>query len=131
MANISVGELDRRIQVFRATITKDPAGDEVLVWDPPADEFDRWAAKRDAYPSEVQGAQMLLRQADTVFTLRWDSESRSIAPETFRFMWRGTVYQIVGITEKRGGRLDAIDFLCSSRPDLDGDRGRNLASAQP
>jgi hypothetical protein len=74
---------------------------------------------------------MLARQADTVWTLRWDSQSRAIAPENYRFMWRGTVYEIVGVTENKGGRMDALDFLTSSRPDLQGDRGRLLASGQP
>lgn len=131
MANISAGELDRRIQVFGAALSKDRAGDEVKTWDPPAVKFDRWASKRDAYPREISAAQALLREADTVFTLRWDSQSRSIAPETYRFQWRGTVYEIVGVGENKGGRMDALDFVCSSRPDLRGDRGRTLASEQP
>lgn len=131
MTNISAGQLDRRIQVFRAAETKDRAGDLIQTWDPPAAKFDRWANKRDAYPREIQAAQALLREIDTVFTLRWDSQSRAIAPESYRFMWRGTVYQIVGVSENKGGRMDALDFLCSSRPDLQGDRGRTLASEQP
>jgi head-tail adaptor len=131
MQNIAAGEFDRRIQVIQATVSKDAAGDLVFTWDPPARKFDRWAAKRDAYASEVQGAQILARQADTVWTLRWDSQSRSIAPETFRFMWRGTVFEIVGVTENKQSRMDALDFLTSSRPDLQGDRSRLLASGQP
>jgi head-tail adaptor len=131
MANISAAELDRRIQVFQAAETKDRAGDTVQSWDPPAQMFPRWAAKRDAYPREIEAAQALLREIDTVWTLRWDSQSRAIAPETFRFMWRGTVYEIVGIAENKGGRMDALDFTCSSRPDLRGARGRTLASGQP
>ena len=131
IGSIAAGDLDRRIQVFKATSTRSKAGDTVLTWEPPDLKFDRWAAKRDAYPSEVRAAQMLERQADTVWTLRWDSQSRSIAPELFRFMWRGTVYEIVGITENKGGRMDALDFLTSSRPDLQGSRGRTLASGQP
>lgn len=131
MNNLAAGTLDRRIEVFRATVTKDRAGDEVFTWDPPAAKFNRWASKRDAYPREVSAAQALLREIDTVFTLRWDSQSRAIAPETYRMMWRGTVYTIVGVAESKGGRMDALDFLCSSRPDMRGDRSRLLASSQP
>lgn len=131
MANISIGELDRRIQVFKAKESRDAAGDPELTWDPPDLKFDRWAAKRDAYAREIQAAQILEREADTVWTLRWDRQSRAIAPENFRFMWRGTVYEIVGVTESTGGRFDALEFLTCSRPDLRGDRGRELASAQP
>lgn len=131
IGSIAAGDLDRRIQVFQCTESRTKAGDVVQTWDPPALKFNRWANKRDAYASEVEGAQMLQRQADTVFTLRWDGQSRSIAPETFRFMWRGTVYTIVGVTESKGGRMDSLLFLTSSRPDLRGDRGRDMASAQP
>lgn len=131
MQNIAAGEFDRRIQVFKATVSKDDAGDLVFTWDPPDLKFDRWAAKRDAYASEVQASQGMARQADTVWTLRWDSQSRSIAPENHRFMWRGTVYEIVGVTENKQSRMDALDFLTCSRPDLQGDRGRLLASGQP
>ncbi len=131
MNNLAAGEFDRRIQVFRAALSKDRAGDEIQTWDPPAETYHRWASKRDAYPREISAAQALLREVDTVWTLRWDSQSRAIAPETFRFMWRGTVYQIVGVAENKGGRMDALDFVCSSRPDLRGDRSRELASHQP
>lgn len=131
IGSVAAGDLDRRIQVFRCAETRSKSGDVIQTWDPPAAKFDRWANKRDAYSSEVQAAQMLERQADTVWTLRWDSQSRGIAPETFRFMWRGTVYTIVGITEGKGGRFDTLLFLTSSRPDLRGDRGRDLASGQP
>lgn len=131
MTNVAAGTLDRRIQVFRATVGKDRAGDPTFTWDPPAAKFDRWASKRDAYPREVSAAQALLREVDTVWTMRWDSQSRAIAPECFRFMWRGTVYTIVGVSENKGGRMDALDFVCSSRPDLQGDRGRDQASHQP
>lgn len=131
IGSIAAGDLDRRIQVMQATVTRTKAGDSLFTWDPPALKFDRWANKRDASPSEVRAAQFLERQADTAFTMRWDSQSRSIAPETYRFMWRGTVYTIVGVTEGKGGRMDTLIFLTSSRPDLQGSRGRTIASGQP
>lgn len=131
IGSVAAGDLDRRIQVFKAVETKDRSGDPVLTWDPPELKFHRWAAKRDAYPSEVSASQMQLRQCDTAWTLRWDSQSRAIAPENYRFLWHGTVYEIVGVSEAKGGRFDALVFLTSSRPDLRGDRGRTMSSAQP
>lgn len=131
MANLSVGELDRRIQVFRATEGRDNAGDPVMTWDPPAEKFDRWAKKSARTGGESTAGQQVVREADTVWTLRWDSQSRAIAPENWRIMHQGTVYEIVSIAESRGGRMDALEIVTSSRPDLRGDRGRNLASGQP
>ena len=127
---ISAGDLDRRILVLKARETRDAAGDTIQHWDPPELKFNRWAMKSDAYGREIKSAQQLVRDVDTVWSLRWDSQSRSIAPENFRFMWRGTVYEIVSVSEG-AGRMISIDFLCASRPDLRGDRGRILASAQP
>jgi head-tail adaptor len=129
--NISAGDLDRRIQVFRATVTIDESGDQVFTWDPPAQKFDRWAMIADAYGREIKSVQQLVRDVDSVLTLRWDSQTRQIAPENFRFMWRGTVYTIVSVSSPSGVRFDTIAFLCASRPDLQGARGREQASHQP
>lgn len=130
MANEAAGDLDRRIQVFQAAESRDESGDTILSWDPPARKFDRWAAKSDAYGREIKSVQQVVRDVDTVWTLRWDSQSRSIAPENCRFQHQGTVYEIVSVSEGKG-RMDTIDFLCASRPDLSGDRGRLQGSAQP
>jgi head-tail adaptor len=128
---VEIGEFDRRIEVLEATVTKDSAGDLLFNWEAPAQRFGRWAKKRDSFPSEIQAAQMTLRQVDTTFVLRWDTQSRLIAPENYRFMWRGTVYEIVGINEGRAHRMRTLEFTCSSRPDLVGSRGRLTGNEQP
>lgn len=123
--NIAAGDLDRRIRVEFATEGRDRAGDQVAEsWGPPPGwpaDGKRWAAKRDGRPSEQPSltvSQQVLRQIDTVFTLRWDRFTSVIAPETHRIVYRGRAYEIVGLGE--GEREDGVILLCSSRPDQRG-----------
>lgn len=125
--NQAAGKLDRRVTVEAAVENPDAAGDEVKTW---TVAFHRWAAKSDAYGREIKSAQQLVRDVDTIWTMRYDTESRSISPELHRFLYLGTVYEIVSISEG-SGRFDTLDFLTASRPDLRGDRGRDLGSGQP
>lgn len=124
--NMAAGGLDRRIRVEQATLTQDAAGDELPAsWGPPAGwprDGRRWAAKRDHKPQEQGGdgaTQVLLRQVDTIFTLRFDRFSSVIAPESFRVVYRDRPYQIVGLGET-ASREDGVQLLCSSRPDQRG-----------
>ena len=131
--NIPAGAFDRRVAIEQCVETQDGAGDVVKDWGPPdgwPNAGRRWARRRDAKPSEQpSGAvQQVLRQGDTVWTLRDDSYSRAIAPETFRFTYKGKVFEIVGLTETHD-RGDALAFLCSSRPDHRGPRGTDDTSA--
>lgn len=115
------GDLDRRVTVQRGTIVADRANDQVMTW---ADAFKRWAKKLDMNPVQTVGAGQVLRMVDTAWIFRWDTESRSIGPESHRFIWRGTIYEIVGVAETTVGRMDGLRFLCCSRPDLIGERAR-------
>ena len=114
--NADVGSFDRRIIVQRSTPTQDSAGDEVQNW---TDAFKRWAARSDKSAGQFFGAQQIVREYDTTFEIRDDSQSRSIAPESYRVVDRDRVYQIVGVTEGKE-RGDTLILLCSSRPDLRG-----------
>lgn len=122
---ISAGELDRRIEIEVAAKSTDAANDEVLTW---SRAFKLWAAQKTSTGGEKQGAQQTIRDADTIFKVRWSTESRSIAPESHRVRYRGAIYEIVAITETNDGRLDGLNLLCSSRPDLVGARGRETTS---
>lgn len=125
---LAAGDLDRRITIEVATETKDDAGDVLRdVWGPPPgwpSGGKRWASKRDGRPQESPAlgvAQQVLRQVDTVFTLRWDRFTRDIAPETFRVVYQDRAYEIVGLGE--ADRSDGVILLCSSRPDQRGAAG--------
>lgn len=121
----AAGAFDRRIRVEEATESRDAAGDVVATaWGPPASwpsRGRRWASKRDGRPSEIRATQQVLRQIDTVFALRWDRFSSTIAPETFRVVYRDRVYEIVGLGES-AEREDEVRLLCCSRPDQRGAR---------
>lgn len=110
---------DRRVLVQRGTIVPDAANDQVMEW---ADLFERWAGKQDLAPVQFVGAGQVVRNIDTAWLMRWDSESGLIAPENHRIIWRGVIYEIVGVGEASGGRMDARRFLCCSRPDQRGER---------
>jgi SPP1 family predicted phage head-tail adaptor len=122
-ATYGAGDFDRRITVEVAAKARDASNDEVVRWDlVPA--FKRWANKRDFQGGESMADQQIIRDADTVFTLRYDSESMAIAPETHRISYQGKMFKIVGTREGQG-RLAGWELLCSSRPDATGARGRN------
>lgn len=125
MTRFAAGEFDRRISVQECVETKDAAGDVVP---------DEWAlytrlwAKRQA-KSGVGGigqedgqAQGVLRQFDMVWVVRVSPTTRAIAPETHRILYKGRVYEIVGILDGRD-RDDVIQILTSARPDQRGSRG--------
>lgn len=134
--NLSAGELDRRIRLQEATQVQDAAGDLVDVsWGVPAgwpSDGKRWASKRDQRPFEQPGdatTRVTLRQIDTVFVLRWDRFSSTIAPETFRVVHHGRTYEIVGLGESNS-REDGVTLLCCSRPDQRGSRAPESTSGE-
>lgn len=123
--NKEAAAFDRRIMVQVATVSKDGAGDEVKTW---ADDFPLWASKSDSQGREFFGAQQMIRDADTAWTVRSTSESRAIAPETNRIVYKERTFEIVGIAEgKETG--DVLTILTASRPDMRGARARGVPSA--
>jgi len=122
---LSAGELDRRIEVEIGTPGQDAAGDVVPDW---SLLEKRWAKKREGVGREFMGSQQVIRDADTTFTLRYDTASRAYAPETHRFVYRSVIFEIVAIAEVTDGRFNGLSFLCCSRPDAGGARGRDTTS---
>lgn len=136
MMKLSAGELDRRIAFQVATESTDAAGDPVLAWAPVltnrGQPLYRFAKKKDGRPTEdpaLNTAQQVLRAIDTVWTVRFDPFTSTVAPESHRVVYRERIYEIVGLGE--GDREDAILLLCNSRPDQRGARGQEPVSGQP
>lgn len=126
----AAGDLDRVIYIEEATVTTDAAGDETTTWGPPTTPREwprrgrRWASRKDQPPRETPGDltnQVTSRSFDTVWRLRQDQFSLAIAPETFRVVYKGRVFEIVGLVEDEG-RGEGLRLLCSSRPDMRGSR---------
>jgi head-tail adaptor len=117
----AAGGLDRRIEIQHATSTTDQAGDAVLGWNL---AFKRWAQlmPRERSAGQVEGAQMVTREAMVTWRIRHDSQSLTIAPETHRVIHSGRIFRIIGI-ELTVERNDTIDLVCSHRPDLRGASG--------
>lgn len=122
---LDAGELDRRIEVEIATKGVDSSNDEIITW---ALAFKRWAKKREAAGREFMASQQVIRDADTSFTVRFDSQTNAIAPETHRIRYADAIYEIVGIGETNDARRDGILIQCCSRPDAGGARGRQTTS---
>lgn len=118
MTNQTAGGLDRRIEIQHATETTDRAGDLVLGWNL---AFKRWAQlmPRERSAEQVEGAQMVTREALVTWRIRHDSQSLAIAPESHRVVHKGRVFRIIGI-ELTVERNDTIDLVCAHRPDLRG-----------
>ena len=123
--NAASGEFDRRIQIEVATETRDAAGDVTVTW---STAFKRWSMRIDSRGREFFGAQQVVRDADTAFEIRHDSQSRLIAPETHRVIDSDKIFEIVGIAEGRE-RRDTLIILCASSPALRGARAPIDASA--
>lgn len=113
------GAYDRRIEIQQQVDTTDAAGD-------PVQGFNAWTklwakkTERGAF-REVVASEQVLRDADTLFSVRMNTISRQIAPEIHRVIYKGVIYEILGIGEDKG-RADAIVLLTSSRPDKRGER---------
>jgi head-tail adaptor len=123
------GDLDKRVRIERDTVSKDDAGDEVHTW---GLAFKRWAKRKDLTVSgrmrENTAPQVVLRDSDTMWVLRYDSQSLLIAPEEYRLVHHDKVYEIVGIGEESGREVGLL-LLTASRPDKRGSAGPARAEA--
>lgn len=121
MSRYAAGKLDRRIQIQISKGGTDAAGDPILDrWD---DLFKLWAARpKFTAGTEVYPVGGTLRQHDVTFYVRNGSKAKQIAPETHRILYKGRIYEIVGILPGLE-REDLIQILAATRPDQRGDRG--------
>lgn len=123
------GEFDRRITIQVVTERRDGAGDVIAqTW---SDAFKLWAKRNPRGPGQEQATpDGVLRQFDLIMQIRDRTKARGIAPETHRVLYKGRIYEIVGILPGRD-RADVIDMLLAARPDQRGSRGTEGVSGQP
>ena len=123
------GDLDRRLQIQELVTKKDAAGDVLRTeW---RDLFKLWAKRKPgAIGAELPTDNGVLRQHDVTWYVRAGKKSSSLAPEIHRVLYRGRVYEVVGILPG-DLREDLVQLLTSSRPDKQGSRGDEGASGEP
>lgn len=114
---MDAGQFDRRIFVEFATFVNDEAGDPVAEWAP---AFKRWAKREFIGGSQGEAAGATAREHSVNWILRDDSETRAMAPETYRIVYEGRPYIINGIAESKQGRHCLRVVQTSTRPDLRG-----------
>ncbi|MEG0818840.1 MAG: phage head closure protein [Brevundimonas sp.] len=115
------GDFDRRILIQQAQQSRDEAGDVINEdW---IDRFKLWARRVPGAPGvEISSTGGVLRQRDITFAVRDRTKAQEIAPETYRILYKGRIYEIVGIVPGKE-RANEIEILTASRPDKRGSRG--------
>lgn len=113
---IATGELDRRVQIQRATKVADEFNEPVETW---GDLGTVWAKRRDFSDSqriEFLAAGQVGAFSVARFTVRFTSLTRTVTPVD-RLMHEGAVWQINGVKEVGAGRRSFIEITASRDAD--------------
>lgn len=123
------GDLDRRLMIQELVEKKDASGDVLRTkW---RDLFKLWAKRKPgAIGQEIATDNGVLRQHDVTWYIRAGRKASLLAPEIHRVLYRGRVYEVVGILPG-DVREDLVQLLTASRPDNRGSRGDEGASGEP
>lgn len=103
-------DLDRRVDLLRATVAEDDQGDEVTTWSPIATV---WAAKADLSDRERILAAQVATSVTTRFRLRWSSLWSGLDTQD-RLRCEGRLYDIVG-APKEIGRREGLEITACAR----------------
>lgn len=108
---IDPGELDKRIQIWRAGQVDDGTA---TVDGPPVEIARRWAKKTDVSDGEKLRAGENAASLASRFLVRSDPLTRALNPATDTLRWKGKVYEITGVKDS-GEREDGIEITTSTR----------------
>jgi SPP1 family predicted phage head-tail adaptor len=105
------GDLDRRVQFGRATVTHDglTSVEAFANLGSPV-----WASKRDVTDVEKARAAEMQASITTRFVVRWSGLTAGLTPKD-RLTCEGTDYDITGIREL--GRRNMLEITASARAD--------------
>jgi SPP1 family predicted phage head-tail adaptor len=103
---MNAGELDRRIEIQRATITRDDWNSPVETW---ATIATTWAAKRDRNEIEINEQNQTVTFTRTI----WKIRHRADLTTTDVILYGAEVYDITGIREL--GRREALEVTTEKR----------------
>lgn len=92
---VSIGDLDRRIVVERASVSQNGFGEDVPEWHA---VLSLWAKRADVSDGEKAAMGEVGSQLRSRFTVRAFTETRAITPQD-RIRHDGAVWQIVGVKE--------------------------------
>lgn len=109
---IRAGELDRRIDILRATFTKNALNEEVPNWGTLVEGLS--AKKRDVSDGERMRAQQVSAEITTRFTIRWSSIVSGVNSRD-RVRCEGRTYDIFSVKEI--GRRVGIEITGTARAD--------------
>lgn len=104
---MQAGELDRRITLKRASITRAPSGAEVKTW---STLKSLWASRRRASARETLASAEIAAAVTDVFEVRWGSAWADLSP-TDRLVFEGRTYDIASVDEigrREGLRINAV-----------------------
>lgn len=108
---IRAGQLDRRITLQRATVTRDEYNNPVETWE---DLRTVWAGFEPIRDGERFRAGERAAEASARFLIRYSSQVADINGKD-RLTMRGTVYQITHVKEV--GRREGLELTTVSRGD--------------
>lgn len=108
---IRAGSLDRRIEIQRATESRDDLNNVVLTW---ATLRTVWAAKADVRDGERWAAMEVGAEVTTRFTIRWSPYVADVNPKD-RIRYGGRTYDIVAVKEI--GRREGLEITATARTD--------------
>jgi SPP1 family predicted phage head-tail adaptor len=101
------GELDRRITIQRATVTRNEFNEPIESW---GDLTTVWAKRRDASAAESYRAQEVGAEITTRFTIRWSMTAATVNPSD-RVSFEGRLYNITAVRDVGRNQWREIDAV--------------------
>jgi SPP1 family predicted phage head-tail adaptor len=101
------GELDRRITIQRATVTRNEFNEPIESW---GDLTTVWAKRRDASAAESYRAQEVGAGITTRFTIRWSMTAATVNPSD-RVSFEGRLYNITAVRDVGRNQWREIDAV--------------------
>lgn len=107
MDKTTIGSLDRRITIQRATTVRNDYNEPIETWE---DLVTVSARRRDASAGERYSAQEVGAEITTRFTIRYSSEVANVDP-TYRIVFDGRTYNVTSVRDLGRNRWREIDAV--------------------
>lgn len=116
MANRQGGNLDRRIQIQRATVAPSPYNEPIETW---LTVSELWAGVKDVSAGEAYKAAEVDAEISTRFTVRFSHFANGINPKD-RVVWDGKTYNITAVrrVQNRDSYIEIDAVARADQPNL-------------